>query len=176
MKTTALLTAFLSLSLSAHAADMHGLRAVPLGAPKASHNMSGPVQDGLALSLTNTPLKRESPGHIWMALEIRNVSSQDKFLKGVGLLSTFQLFVTDAHGTRIPAFSPGPKMEYDPPMSSTGTGIAPGYALFLPVPLDAFVPLAPGTYTVTAKAYRLIDAQKNAVVPLVSNPLTIRVP
>src|ERR1700719_215187 len=73
-----------------------------IGGHKSDTTPTGPLVGGLGLSLTTKPLKKELPGYVWVALEIRNAGSQPRYFLGLTFLNSYQVIATDKHGIAVP--------------------------------------------------------------------------
>jgi hypothetical protein len=171
--TLALLITASNVASAASATSGH---LITLPGHKSGSASTGPIVNGLALSLTEKPLKKEKPPYLWLSLELRNESSQMRYFLGLSTLTSYQPIVTDERGTVVPV-NQHPGIDIDQgPVDSGGSPIAPGESAFLPIPISALVTFPkPGIYTVRLKTLRVVDARTGKLIELVSNPLTVHI-
>ena len=184
MKSRLTNTAFVALALLFCGLPQVGLAEKPLvvigGGFKSADTVSGPAVDGLAFSLAATaqpkgPPQRYPAGHRWLSLELRNVSSETKYIKGFGPIWTVEAIVTDSSGNRVPS-NPHPSVDTPVgPSDSSGSPVKPGHSGFMFLPIDAMMegPVH-GVYHVKIRALNITDAQTGAALKLESNTVTIQ--
>ena len=147
------------------------------GIPSAT-TPTGPVVNGLALSLSDRqfPIRNRKgyTGYTWLALELRNVGTQLRWILWFSSLSNVRAVVTDQHGHVLSPYT-YTKVDFDAPVSTNGAPLPPGKSIWLAIPIDAMVPLSrPGTYVVRIETGATTDARSKNLLRLISNPLTIR--
>jgi len=139
--------------------------------PQSARTTSGPVVDGLALSIT---LPSHADGTLGKSIivELRNQGTETKYFWDAFSSLSYKILVGNQHV--VVNADPAHATDEGPALAS-GFPIPPGRSIFFHIPLSAF-DLPSGTQTVWLESTRLQDAHAHKRLTLVSNPLVVTVP